>query len=58
MKRRKDNCAGHILRRNCLINHFFKGDVEGRREVTERRGRRREQLLDLKENRLYWNLKE
>jgi hypothetical protein len=32
---------------------------EGRREMTERRGRRRKQLLDdLKEKRRYWKLKE
>jgi hypothetical protein len=35
------------------------GTVEGRIEMTRRRGRRRKQLLDyLKENRRYWKLKE
>jgi hypothetical protein len=35
------------------------GKLEGRIEVTERRGRRRKQLLDvLKEKRGYWKLKE
>jgi len=48
MKRRKANCVGHILRRNCLINHFIEGEVEGRREVTERQWGRRKQLLDFK----------
>jgi len=49
MKRRKANCVRHILRRNCLINRFIEGEVERWREVTERQGRRRKQLLDLKE---------
>jgi hypothetical protein len=41
---------GHILRRNCLINHFIEGKIEGRVEMTGRRERRRrEQLDDLKD---------
>jgi hypothetical protein len=37
----------------------IEGKVEGRIEMTGRRGRRRKQLLDdLKEKRRYWKLKE
>jgi hypothetical protein len=37
----------------------IEGKLEGRIEMTGRRGRRRKQLLDdLKEKRRYWNLKE
>jgi hypothetical protein len=45
-KRRKANWIGHILRRNCLLKHVFEGKLEGRTEMTGRRGRRRKQLLD------------
>jgi hypothetical protein len=59
IKRRKANWIGHILRRNCLEKHVIEGKIEGRIEVTGRRGRRRKQLLDdLKEKRRYWKLKE
>jgi hypothetical protein len=29
IKRRKGNCIGHILRRNCLIKHVIEGKIEG-----------------------------
>jgi hypothetical protein len=59
IKRRKANWIGHILRRNCLLNHVIEGKLEGRIEMMGRRGRRRKQLLhDLKEKRRYWKLKE
>jgi hypothetical protein len=59
IKRRKANWIGHILRRNCLLKHLIEGMLEGRIEMTGRRGRRRRQLLDdLKEKRRYWKLKE
>jgi hypothetical protein len=59
IKRRKANWIGHILRRNCLLKHVIEETLEGRIEVTGRRGRRRKQLLDdLKEKRSYWKLKE
>jgi hypothetical protein len=59
IKRRKANWIGHILRRNCLLKHAIEGKLEGRTEMTGRRGRRRKQLLDdLKEKRRYWKLKE
>jgi hypothetical protein len=48
IKRRKANWIGHILRRNCLLNHVIERKTEG----AGRRGRRRKQLLDdLKEMR-------
>jgi hypothetical protein len=40
IKRRKANWIGHILRRNCLLKHDIEGKLEGRIEVTGRRGRR------------------
>jgi hypothetical protein len=53
-KRRKANWIGHILRRNCLLKHVIEGKLEGRIEMTGRRGRRRKQLLDdLKEKKRY-----
>jgi hypothetical protein len=59
IKSRKANWIGHILRRNCLLKHVIEGTLEGRIEMTGRRGRIRKQLLDdLKEKRRYWKLKE
>ena len=49
------NWIGHILRRNCLLKHVI---IEGKMEVTERRGKRGKQLwYDLRETRGYWKLK-
>jgi hypothetical protein len=59
IKRRKANWIGHILRRNCLLKHVIEGKLEGRTEITGRRGRRRKQLLDdIKEKKMYWKFKE
>jgi hypothetical protein len=59
INRGKANWFGHMLRRNCLLKHSIKGKLEGRIEMTGRRGRRRKQLLDdLKEKRRYCKLKE
>jgi hypothetical protein len=59
IKRRKANWIGHILRRNCLLKQVIEGQLEGRIEMTGRRGKRRKQLLyDLKEKKRYWKLKE
>ena len=44
-KNRKTNRTAHILRGNCLLKHVTVGKIEGRIRVTERRGRRRKQLL-------------
>jgi len=50
---------GHVLLTNCLLNHVVEGRIEGGIEVTERRGRRRKQLLDgFKGKRGYCKLKE
>jgi hypothetical protein len=58
IKRRKTDWIGHILRRNCLLKHVIEGKLEGRIEMTGRRGRRRQQLMDdLKEKRRYCKLK-
>ena len=52
------NRIGHILHRNCLLKHVIEGKIDGRVEVTGRRGRRCKQLLaDLKGSRGYWKLK-
>ena len=53
--RRKANCIGHILRRNCLLHDAIEGQMMEVKGV----GRRRTQLLDnLKDRRRYWELKE
>jgi hypothetical protein len=59
IKRRKANCIGHILCRNCLLKHMIEGKLEGRIEIMGRKARRLKRLLDdLKEKRRYWKLKE
>ena len=59
ISKRKANWIGHILRRNCLIQQIVEGKVKGWVEVTGRRGRRRKKLLDdLKDSRVYCELKE
>ena len=45
IRRRKATWLGHVLRRNCLLKHVTEGKIEGRIEVTERRRKRRKQLL-------------
>jgi len=42
----KANCTGHILRSSCLRKYVTERKMEGMRKLTERRGRRRKQLLD------------
>jgi hypothetical protein len=50
LKRKKANLIGHTLRRNWLLTYNVGGKIEGRADVTQRRGRRRKQVLeDLKE---------
>jgi hypothetical protein len=46
ISKRKANWIGHILRRNCLIQHVIEGKIKGELEVTGRRGRRCRNLLD------------
>jgi hypothetical protein len=57
VKRRRANWIGHILCRNCLLKQAIEGKVEGKIEVTRRRGRRRMRILGDKEKRGYWKLK-
>ena len=50
---------GHILRRNFLLQRVIEGKIKGGTEVTRRRGRRRNKLLDdLKDRRGYSHLEE
>jgi hypothetical protein len=59
IRKRKANCIGHILRKNCLLQRVIEGKIKTGIEVTGRRGRRRRKLLDdLKERRGYSHLKE
>jgi hypothetical protein len=59
IRKRKANCIGHILGRNCLLQRVTEGNIQERIEVTGRQGRRRRKLLDdLKERRGYCHLKE
>jgi len=55
IKRKKYNWNGHILRMNCLLKHV----IETKIEFTGRRGGRSKQLLvDRKEDRRFFNLRE
>ena len=45
-RKRKVIWIGHILRRNCLLQHVIEGKIKGQLEVTRKRGRRRKKLLD------------
>ena len=55
IKERQSNCTGHIWRRTCLLQHIPDGKIDWKRKW----GRRCKQLpADLKEKRIYWNLKE
>jgi hypothetical protein len=48
----KADSISDILLWNCLLKHVIEGKIEGRLEVTGRRGRKRKQLLyDLKKRR-------
>jgi hypothetical protein len=59
ISKRKANCIGHILCRNCLLRQVIEGEIKGGIEVTGRRGIRRRKLLDdLTERREYSHLKE
>ena len=58
IRKRKANCIGHILRRNCLLQQVIEGKIKWLIEMTRRRGRRRKKLLDdLKDRRGYCQLK-
>jgi hypothetical protein len=49
----KANWIGHILHRNCLLKCAVEGKIQGRADVTGRRGRGRKKLLDDKKMRGY-----
>jgi hypothetical protein len=36
VKRKKANCMGHILHRNCLLKRLIEGKIEGRIKVIGR----------------------
>jgi len=58
MEIRKVNWIGNLLRKNCLLKHITEVNTEGRIGVTERRRRRRKQLIDdFKQTRGYCKLK-
>ena len=50
--KRRHNCIGHILRRNCLLKDAIEVNI-----VTGRRGRRRKHLLEELEMRGYCKLR-
>jgi len=55
----KCNWISQTFRRNCLLKHAIERKIEGRIEVTRRRGIILKQLLNVyKEKRGYWKLKE
>jgi hypothetical protein len=59
IRRKKANWSGNILHWHCLLKYVIEGNMEGRLELTERRGRRCKQPLDdLKEMKKYCGLKE
>ncbi|PNF21801.1 hypothetical protein B7P43_G08461 [Cryptotermes secundus] len=59
IRKQKANWIGHVLRRNCLLKEVIEGKIEGRIEVTRRRGRRHKMMLDdLGDRRGYYHLKE
>ena len=49
---------GHAFRRNCLLNHVIGGEIEGRIEVRGQGRISKQLLVDHKETRGYWTLKE
>jgi len=51
VERRKGNWIGYILRGNCVLKHVIEGKIEGRIDVTGKRGRSKQLLDDLEENR-------
>jgi hypothetical protein len=59
IRKRKANWIDHILRRNCLLKQVTEGKIKGQIELTRRRGRRRNKLLDdLGDRKRYCYLKE
>ncbi|PNF26864.1 hypothetical protein B7P43_G16272 [Cryptotermes secundus] len=52
IRKRKANCIGHVLRRNCLLKVVIEGKIEGRIEVTRRRKKMLDDLGDRRGNRV------
>jgi hypothetical protein len=57
ISKRKANWIGHIVLRNCLLQHVIEGKIKGGIGVTGRRRRRRKLLDDRKKRRGYFHLK-
>jgi hypothetical protein len=45
IRKRKANWIGHILRKNCVLQHITEGEIERGILVKIKQGRRRQQLL-------------
>ena len=59
INRSKVNWIGHILRGNCLLKYIIEGKIDRKTQVTVRRGRRSNLILDdFKETGRYRKLKE
>jgi hypothetical protein len=52
INRKKTNWIGHILGRNCLLKYVIEVKIETKIEVTERRERRRWQLVHERKERM------
>ena len=59
IRKRESNWIGHILRINCLLKQVIEEKIKGEMEVTRRRERSRQKLLDdIQDRRGYCHLKE
>ena len=54
---RKVNWIGHNVRRKCLLHDAIEGQMTVMKRIGRRR-RRRIQFLDLRNRKIYWELKE
>ena len=57
IKRKKPDWIGHILRMNCLQKHVIE-EMTGQIEGKIRRRKRNKPLDGLKENKMYWSLRQ
>ena len=46
INRMKGKWIGHVLSKNCLLQHMIEVKIEGRTELKGRRGRRYKRLMD------------
>ena len=58
LERKKANWIGYIWRGNCFLKHVIEEKIEGKIDVTRRRGRSKQLLDDFEENRGLSKLKE